>query len=282
MSMAEKTENTDQQLIFGSPEEWKDFENRHPLFFERFPHLRQALHTAFLRMGETAEPIDRFVFFYGRLCCEDFFEVLLCCGNGRGAAALKLLRTLYERAVTLRYLHEHPDELPAFWDFHHVQEYKLLVAIEETFGKGKVSEKTASDLKARYDAVKDTFKVPLCDKCGTNRVNHSWSKLNFVAMSRKTGSLGELAVPAYYIPMKHAHATAGSMYSRLEQTPKGVAFDASAQRGLADRAFVAAHNIILQVLGVQGDQFSIPGLSEQIGACIQDFQDIHRKQEPAV
>ena len=78
-----------------------------------------------------------------------------------------------------------------------MQEYKLFVAIEETFGKGSVSEKTASDLKERYEAVKDTFHVSLCNKCGTHRVNHTWSKLNFVAMARKTGSLGELTVPAY-------------------------------------------------------------------------------------
>jgi hypothetical protein len=64
------------------------------------------------------EPIDRFVSFYERLCCEDFFEVLLCCGNGYGVAALKLLSTLYERGVTL---HEHPEELDAFVDFYHVQ-----------------------------------------------------------------------------------------------------------------------------------------------------------------
>jgi hypothetical protein len=273
------TENTDQQLIFGTPEEWKDFENRHPLFFERFSHLREALHTAFLRTGATTEPIDRFVFFYGRLCCEDFFEVLLCCGNGLGAAALKLVRTLYERAVTLRYLHEHPDELPAFWDFHHIQAYRLFVSIEQTFGKDAISEDTAAEVKARYQGVKDDFKVPVCKECGTDRVNHTWNKLDFVSMAKKTGSLGGLIVPGYYVPMKHAHATAGSMYSRIEQTAEGLSFDAGPQRGRADTALIVAHNIILQVLGVQEDRFAIPGLSEQIRVCTQDFLDINRKQE---
>ena len=107
-------------LVFGIPDEWKEFGKRHALFFERFPHLRQALHTAFLRTGSSSEPIDKFVFLYGRLCSEDFFEVLLCCGNGYGAAALKLVRTLYERAVTLAYLHKNPDELPDFMDYHFV------------------------------------------------------------------------------------------------------------------------------------------------------------------
>jgi hypothetical protein len=82
-------------------------------------------------------------------------------------------------------LHEHPNELAAFWDFHYVQEYKLFIAIEESFGRGAVSEKTASDLKARYDAVKETFKVPLCKERDTYRVNHTWNRLNFVAMAKE-------------------------------------------------------------------------------------------------
>src|SRR5262249_46951060 len=36
-------ENTDKQIIFGIPEEWKSFEQRNPLFFQRFSNLRAAL-----------------------------------------------------------------------------------------------------------------------------------------------------------------------------------------------------------------------------------------------
>jgi Family of unknown function (DUF5677) len=120
------TDATDRQIIFGIRGEWKDFEKRHPLFFERFPHLGKALNTAFIRTGTSSEAIEKFVFLYGRLCSEDFFEVLLCCGNGYGAAAQKLVRSLYERAVTLQYLHEHPEELNEFLDYHYIQNYKLV------------------------------------------------------------------------------------------------------------------------------------------------------------
>jgi len=133
-------EESKEQLICGIPEEWEDFHKRHALFYERFPHLRDALNTAFIRKGSSTEPIDRFVFLYGRLCCEDFFEVLLCCGNGYGHAALKLLRSLYERAVTLEYLHRNPNELDDFLDYHEVQEHKLLTSIEKTFGEGTIRE----------------------------------------------------------------------------------------------------------------------------------------------
>jgi hypothetical protein len=160
------------QLICGMPNQWKDFGARNQLFFERFPHLKDVLATAFLRSAVSSESIDRFVFLYGRLCCEDFMEVLLCCGNGYGIAAQKLLRTLYERAVTLRYLHDHQEELPAFLDFHHVQAHKLLIPIEETFGN-VVSKEVSDEVRAKYVEVKDKFLVTKCEECGTTKVNHT-------------------------------------------------------------------------------------------------------------
>lgn len=71
-------------FIAGIPAEWQDFEARHRMFLERYPHLREALDTAFLRTLTRSEPIEKFVFGYGRLCCEDFSEVFLLCSNGYG------------------------------------------------------------------------------------------------------------------------------------------------------------------------------------------------------
>ena len=71
---------------FGLPQEWDHFAESHKLFLERYPNLRLALETAFIRRGITSEPVDRAVFFTGRLCVEDFMETLLLCGNGYGSA----------------------------------------------------------------------------------------------------------------------------------------------------------------------------------------------------
>jgi hypothetical protein len=275
-------QNLENQFVCGIPQEWEDFHRRHALFHERFPHLRDALNTAFIRTGSSAKPIDKFVFLYGRLCSEDFFEVLLCCGNGYGAAALKLVRSLYERAITLRYLHEHPEELDAFLDFHHVQTYKLLVPVEETIGKGTISAKISAEAKARYEEVKERFMVTACKKCGTKKVNHTWNRLDFVALARKTGSLGKLIVQGYYIPMRHGHATLGSLMSRLEETEHGISFIPTAQRGDADHALFVAHNIILEVLGVQEKRFKVAGLKEKLDICLQDFVDIHRDKKKSI
>jgi len=61
------------------------------------------------------------VYFYDSLGAEDFMEIFLVAVNGCGVAAIKLLRSLYEHRVTLRFLHNHPDEVGTFIDHNDVQ-----------------------------------------------------------------------------------------------------------------------------------------------------------------
>lgn len=267
------------ELLFGFSEEWEDFGKRHPLLLERFPNFINAIAATFIRDTSLPEPIDRFVLLYGRLCCEDFSEVLLCCGNGYGQGAQKLVRSLYERAVTLHYLHEHPEELQAFMDFHHVATHKLLVSAEETFGKQLVSREARAKVEEDYAAVKEQFMVTDCKKCGTKRPGHTWNKLDFVAMAKKVGGLGTLIVPAYYMSLRQAHATFGSLLSRLEEgESENILFKHAAQRKEADYALMTAHNIMLDVMKVQDERFKVPGLAGQIEQCFTDFMEVYAKK----
>ncbi|MGA2965088.1 MAG: DUF5677 domain-containing protein [Terriglobales bacterium] len=271
-----------QKFSCGFPEEWEDFEQRHRLFLERLPNLVVALSTAFIRRATLPEHIDKFVFLYGRLCCEDFFEIGLCCGNGYGAAALKLVRSLYERAVTLRYLHEHPEDLSDFWNYHRVATYKLMTPADETLGKDVIPEEMRAKVKADFEEVKPRFMVTACEKCGTKRLNHTWNKLDFVSMSKKAGVIGRLIIPGYYTPLRHAHATVGALLSRLEDDEvEGISFAPTAQRKEADEALMTAQNIIVDVLNVQDERFKVPGLTEQIQRVIDDFADIYAKPDKA-
>ena len=127
--MAEK-----QVTGFGNPDEWESFIGRHKLFFDRFPNLKKTLETAFLRELSAPEPVDKVIFYSGRLCVEDFMEIQLLCGNGYGIGALKLLRGMYERAVTARYLHLNPNEADAFLDFYWIAQHKEIEAVKRTFG----------------------------------------------------------------------------------------------------------------------------------------------------
>lgn len=138
------------QLIFGDPDAAAQFAERHQLWPDRSINLVRAINTAFTRVVRMSEPADKLVYLSGRMCAEDFMEILLVCGNGYGEAGLKLLRSLYEHAVTLRYLHEHPDEVGAFMNFHHVQQYKLMRNVLDTFGEGALAPETVAEVENRY------------------------------------------------------------------------------------------------------------------------------------
>lgn len=268
---------TPETVTFGFQEEWQDFERRNRAFLEKFPRLEQTLHMAFNRDAKFSEPIDKFVLMFGRVCVEDFFEILLCCGNGNGQAAQKLLRGLYERAVTLRYLREHPEEIEDFLDFYHVTQRKLMIACQNTMGAETFPPEITADIEREYQQVKEKFMITECEKCGTKRPNHTWSKLDFVSMANKT-ALGKLIVPGYLIPLRQAHATVASMVSRMEAGPnEGIAFMDRAQPKEADQALRVAHNILLDVLRVQDEHYSVPGLKEQNEVCLRDFIDIWQK-----
>ena len=97
--------------------------------------LEVIINLAFTRTQVMTTPLDKFVYFYGNLVAEGFLELFLMAVNGYGFRAMKLLRSMYEHTVTLKYLREHLDELQAFFDFDRVQQYKLTKQIIETFGE---------------------------------------------------------------------------------------------------------------------------------------------------
>jgi hypothetical protein len=60
-----------------------------------------------------------------------------------------------------------------------------------------------AEIRGKAAEVKKDFMVPVCGHPGTEmRLNHSWNKLDFVAMAKKTGELGTLIIPGYYLKEK--------------------------------------------------------------------------------
>ena len=256
--------------FYGFPEEATNFERRHPLWQERMTRLTHAINSAFTRTQMMTSAEDKFVYFYGTLVAEDFMEIFLVAVNGYGIAAMKLVRSMYEHTVTLRYLHDHPNEVGAFIDYDHVQQYKLMKPIMETFGKDVLPAETVADVERRYGEVRDKFMVKSCD-CGAMRVNHTWSKLDFVSMAKKSGALGTLIVPGYFWPLRHGHSTFRAITDRMQTVDGRMEFKRESQPVLADQALGLAHNCILVVLEIQNERFKVEGLGAEIQACVRDW-----------
>lgn len=271
-------EKNDYIIGFGTPKEQKDFLSRHSNFFERYKNLINSIEIAFLRKIEANELIDTTVFYLGRLCIEDFMEIMLLCGNGCGIGAMKILRGMYERAVTAFYLHSHPEETEDYLDYHWVASHKRLNVIEKDFGESKLHKDEKEELEREFLRVKDKYLITDCEKCGTTKLNFTWSKLHFVAMALKT-PLNKLIAPAYYEPMSHSHSTPYSFLNRLELAGEGITFKFDAQKEEADTALCFAHLILLSVLDLQEEHFKYDPLYKPLEVCRQDFKEVWNQKK---
>ena len=132
----------------------------------------------------------------------------------------------YEHTVTLKYLHEHPDELQAFIDFDGVQQYKLAKQIMDTFGEGALPLEAVATTERKYAEVKDKFMVKSCKSkmCSEQRVGVTWSKLDFVSLAKRAGDIGSLIVPSYFEPLRHTHSTFRAMTERIDMDDNQMGF----------------------------------------------------------
>jgi Family of unknown function (DUF5677) len=259
--------------VYGFPDEATAFDQRHPQWAAVMSRLADVINLALTRTQLMDTPIDKFVYFYGALVAEDFMEIFLMGANGYGFGAMKLLRSMYEHTVTLKYIHDHPEELQAFFDFDRVQQYKLMKPILDTFGGSALPADTVADTLQRYEEVKDRFMVKSCKSknCEEKRVGHTWSKLDFVSMAKKTGAIGTLIVPGYFFPLRHAHSTYRAMTERIERGDDHLGFRRESQPNEADQALMTAHNCLLVALEVQEERFKIDGLQAAIQNAVRDW-----------
>ena len=257
----------------GDRTEWKDFGERNAKFLEKLPSLEQAVKLAFERSVVMSETNDRVIFYSGRLCAEDFFEILVLVGNGYGFGGIKLLRGMFEKLVTAIHLHVNPEETDAFMNFYWVAKYRLIRQLIDSFGETGPWAKDLEFVQPQYDLVQKDYRVPHCEHCEKTRLNHTWSRMDVLTMAKKSGGdeLVKLAFDAYAMPTQYAHSTVLAIVSRVSGTPDGTVFEGGAQRDKSDRALMMAHHLLIITLALQADHFSVDGLQAAVTTCGDDF-----------
>jgi hypothetical protein len=263
-------------IVFGKSEEWEDFHRRHPRFAERLPHLKATLEAAFAPVS-TPKLVDRILRNLLRTCVEDFFEILLLAGNGYGIGAQKLLRPMYERAVTAWYLAQNPRKARDFLNFGKINMFKLIDPIERTHGrKDLIPPKILSGIKAFHGQF-GKKKVKTATGKERKRSTARWSDdLSVEVMAEKAGPLGKMVVCGWHLPTFQIHASLQNILARVEQTPQGgISFNDGPQRKIADEQLTWAHLVLLSVLELQVRHFrrvrSLKKVLEEVG---HDFKDI--------
>lgn len=271
--------------LYGFPQEWSAFAERQAEFTKRFINIDNAIKTAFQRLHKTSTMTERTIYFLGRLGVEEFMEILLLSANGYGIGAQKIVRGMYERAVTARYLHKFPAETENYLAYKRVADHKLLRASQTTMGSDVFSEEQSDNIVRDFEAVKERFTISECRTCKTTRLNHSWSKVDIISMARMADTnLWKWAVPGYYRPMQELHSSLSAIFSRLDpdavKSGEGLIFDGAAQPERADEALVTGFYILLNILDLQQECFRIEEFQPLLQTCVDDFMIIMRDQKP--
>ena len=270
---------------YGYREEWKAFAARHTEFTRRFVNIGKAVDVAFQRIHKTTTPTERTIYFLGRLAVEDFMEMFLLCANGYGIGAQKLIRGMYERAVTARYLYKYPEETDNYLAFHRVTDHKLMIAIQSSpIGGDVFPPEKVEKIKREFETVKARFMISDCKVCKTIRLNHTWTKVDVVSMARMADkNLSLMVVPAYIVPTREFHSTLGAIFSRLDPEAaarnEGLLFDGAAQRDRADQSLITGCNLLLNVLDLQREVFHIQELEPLLQICFEDFRALLKEQK---
>jgi hypothetical protein len=160
---------------FGNTKQWKHFEKTHKMFIDNNEHLETTIAKIFSRtIPKGSTDADKVIFQLGFLCASEYREILLLVANGYGIAAQKLLRSFYEKAVTIDYIFAHPDEAKSFLEYHWIHSKKYIHQIENP-ENSEVIERIAL-VEENYEKVKENFMTTDCEKCGTKKPLHSWNK----------------------------------------------------------------------------------------------------------
>lgn len=253
--------------IIGSPEEWRIFAEKHPVFMERLPKLQSTLDNIISRTASNQGPIDRALMALGWICANTFHEIIMLCGNGLGIGALKLLRGLYEHAVVMQYLAAFPVEVERFFDYNKIHFGKLYIHTAKEFNlNNSLSHDRVEEILAAKKEAEKRFQVPMCETCGTTKSPMSWFEGGVLSMAQKARKklglkedegLDWLYGACYFIPTMHTHPTFFAFKEWIEYSDEGMEWRPDAQRSKVSHAMPTAHLIMLRVLKTHNDFFEL-------------------------
>ncbi len=266
-------------MQFGNYECWHWFNEQFPCFVQKHPALQTLRDRVFTRRVEPRHYSDVIIFGIGRVCIEDFEQILNLCGNGFGIGAMQILRGMYERQVAAAYFSEHPEKVDAFVEYNYVHTRRLVNQFKEVYKdapeilNGIVSEEEQQKIEDNYEAIRKNFLKTKCKKCETSEVMFSWSKLNpaEMALDSKQPALKDFFPYQYTRPLLLAHNTFKSVEARvIEKDDGSFAFESEGQRKFIKESLVNAHHLLLHVLDLQNDHFKL-GLDDDIKNREKDY-----------
>jgi hypothetical protein len=148
-------------LEFGDTEAYRAFHARYPNFEGAFDRLVVLTNKCFSRPLENRTALRDVCFSIGETCRDEFADIIFLGVNGHGTAAMKLIRGLYERAVTLAYIIKHPTKAKRYLHYTAINEHRLIQAARKVFSDADIEKGGQAGLVDRviknYDKYRPEF-----------------------------------------------------------------------------------------------------------------------------
>ena len=188
---------------------------------------------------------------------------MLLAGHTCGIGSAKILRSFYERVVTLAYLADHPEEGQSFMEYSDIHWYKLIMEQRKAEGKiGLGDDEESKTIVAKYNAIRPRFIQTDCKKCDTKRLQSSWTKKGLPELAEKVsedirrGYFRAFLVPTFYI---HTTFFGAANYFELSKDfgPTSVQVNIDNEKEQIDTSLSMSHALLLQVAYVFNNHFKL-------------------------
>ena len=175
--------------VFGFEEFWPEVYERHKRQFDAIGDLIHLGNEAIeIAEATSDEPVKNVICFLTRATISGACEVIVLCGNGYGAGAMKIVRGMYESRWMSEYLRLNPKEVEDYLEFSKVLLWRRLKWTEE-YRANSISPGAMKKAEADYQQVVRQFTD------GKGKVRQQWSKKSIGKMAREIGREKEYELP---------------------------------------------------------------------------------------
>lgn len=200
------------------PNDWRSFTAAMPTFTTLFHKAFQTIPKLVLDTTPPEDDTAGLVIVQLMMASmPDLNDILTLSSHDGHWGALKLLRSLFERTVTLKYIAQNPAEAEAFREFDALDWQQILSGIEAKYAL-RPSEEARSSIAEAAKTARKTYRQEPCSVCGL-RKQTSWTPKSSKELADLTG-LAYMHFEGFVLPSKYIHPTYfGSRGTSSDATP---------------------------------------------------------------
>jgi hypothetical protein len=244
---------------------WENFTRENPSFTAIYHKAFKMLPELFLETESSEDDTAGMVILQLMMASiSDFDDIMILSSQNSHFGALKLLRSAFERAVTLKYIAQNPAEADAFVEFDALDWQRILIGIEAKAGL-RMSEPSQQNLNRAAEQARKRFRQEPCEKCGM-RKQTTWTPLSAKDLAKRVG-MDYMFFDAFEVPSKFIHPTYWGTHQAAGDAPMY-------------NTLKHAHEILLEIFLVHQRYFRKGELlSQPIEDIVHDFFGIWKYAE---